>query len=768
MKMKMKIKMKSRTAYAAGCIVALAILGELLVGCGKVGTVREEAEGAGDFEDVATLSQDAAIDQVKEFSPDLEIGRFDDFRAQESRLTQRDSLRYSRTRSTRERAPALAESEAPASKPSKDDGRLDALLASADELWVIERPRASRVTPRDDQTPGCGALVARLPGATETVPVPLKHTDVRGEISGYIATVDVTQTFHNPFDVKIEAIYVFPLPHNAAVTDFLMVIGDRRIRGIIREREEARRIYEAARSRGHVASLLTQERPNIFTQKVANIEPGKEIGIEVRYFHTLAYVEGSYEFVFPMVVGPRYNPPGSTDGVGAVARGTGGSSGQTTEVSYLRPHERSGHDISLAIDIDAGVKIEKLDCASHVVTQEKATEDDLAGGKVRVLLSPRDSIPNRDFVLRYQVAGESIKADIITHRDERGGYFTMMVYPPGDLSNLQREPTELIFVLDCSGSMRGWPLAKAKEAAVQALRRLRPGDTFQIIRFSNRASQLGPAPVPVTTGNIARGLDYLRSLDSTGGTQMIEGIKAALDFPHDPERLRVVSFMTDGYIGNERDIFRAIHERLGAARIFSFGVGNSVNRHLLEGMARLGRGAVAYVGLEESATRIVDLFYDRINHPALTDVTIDWGSMQVSESFPKRIPDLFVGRPIIVTGRFTGSGVSTVRLRGQVGGAAREVPIDVDLETAAQHQGIASVWARRYIEVLSDSMSRSQGSQELAGEVQRVALEYNLVSAYTAFVAVDSLTRTGGDRGVEVPVPVPVPAGVRYDTTVGK
>ncbi|MCZ6793359.1 MAG: VIT domain-containing protein, partial [Planctomycetota bacterium] len=671
---------------------------------------------------------------------------------------------YAGERRDRLRSPRLAganDGEAP------ED--LDDLLAGgADELWIIERSATRGEPSRTDDTPGSGALVTRRPDSSELVPVPLEHTDVRGRISGYIATVDVRQSFHNPFDTKIEASYVFPLPHDAAVTDFVMVIGERKIRGIIRERQEAQRIYDAARSRGHVASLLTQERPNIFTQKVANIEPGKRIDIEIRYFHTLRYVDGGYEFVFPMVVGPRFNPPGTTDGVGAVARGARGSSGQSTEVSYLRPTERSGHDISLTVEIDAGVKIEKLECPSHVILREEVDPEERDDSIARVRLSPLDTIPNRDFVLRYRVAGRSIKAKALTHRDERGGFFTLMIYPPEDLAGLDREPTELIFVLDCSGSMKGWPLAKAKQAAERALKGLRPGDTFQIIRFSSSASQLGPAPVPASRRNVERGLAYLRSLNSSGGTHMIEGIKAALDFPHDSERLRVVSFLTDGYIGNERQIFQAIHERLGSARIFSFGVGNSVNRHLLEGMARLGRGAAAFVGTDESAARVVDLFYERVNHPALSGVEIDWGGLAVSDVFPKRLPDLLVGRPIVLTGRFEGSGKHVVRIRGRAASAEREIAIELDLGSAERHAGIASVWARRTIQVLSESLSRGRGADELPAEIRRVALEHNLVSAYTAFVAVDSLTRTTGDHGIEIPVAVPVPTGVRYDTTVGK
>jgi len=636
----------------------------------------------------------------------------------------------------------------------------DLLNVTADEVWVIAKAETQAV-PTDEDTPGCGAMLAKLPREEKEIPLPLKHTDVKGQISGYIATVDVTQQFHNPYDEKIEAVYVFPLPQNAAINEFIMTIGERRIRGIIRERKEAEKIYQQAKRQGHVASLLTQERPNIFTQKVANIEPSKQIDVNIKYFNTLAYVDGWYEFVFPMVVGPRFNPSGSTDGVGAVASGKAGISGQKTEVQYLKPGQRSGHDISLAVDIDAGVTIEQLVCASHVINNSSEAHD-----KRTVKLSSLDSIPNKDFVLRYKVAGKTVKSALVSHRDERGGFFTLMLYPPENLSYLKRAPMEMIFVLDCSGSMSGKPIAKAKQAITRALKKLQPGDTFQIIRFSNNASKLGPNPVPATPKNISKGLAYVESLHGSGGTMMIEGIKAALDFAHDPQRFRLVSFMTDGYIGNETEILAAINQRLGASRIFSFGVGSSVNRYLLDRMAKLGKGAVAYIGLDNSAGQIVDEFYDRISHPALTDVTIDWGDMQVTDMYPGRIPDLFVGRPVILTGKFKGSSSTTIHVKGKVGDMTQDIAIAADLEdSAATHAGIACVWARKKIETLG-SQATYDTNPDLPGEIKQVALEYGLMSAYTAFIAVDSSRKTAGDHGMTVAVPVPVPDGVRYDTTV--
>jgi Ca-activated chloride channel family protein len=481
----------------------------------------------------------------------------------------------------------------------------------------------------------------------------------------------------------------------------------------------------------------------------------------IKYFHTLEYVDGWYEFVFPMVVGPRFNPPGMTNGIGAAGRGDAGVSGQKTEVQYLKPGERSGHDISLQVDVDAGVAIEEFRCATHDVTHESASSNQLT-----VALKPKDSFPNRDFVLRYRVAGEKIKSDLLTQRDERGGYFTLMLYPPKELGNLTRQPLELVFVLDCSGSMNGRPIAQAKSAIARGLGLLRPGDSFQIINFSTSASQLGPTPLEATSENVQRGLNYLRSLNGDGGTMMIEGIKAALDFPHDPQRLRFVCFLTDGYIGNEAEILGEIHKRLGASRIFSFGIGSAVNRYLIDQMGKTGRGAVAYLGSRDEAAKVMEDFFERISHPGLTDIAIDWGAMNVSEVFPREMSDLFVGRPVILTGRFQGDGSTQVRVAGKVAGERLEFAVPAALNDAtAAHKGLPSVWARMKIADLADQSTYAQNA-DLPEQIKRVALDYGLMSAFTAFVAVDSTRQTEGMEGTTVPVAVPVPEGVKYHTTV--
>ena len=656
-------------------------------------------------------------------------------------------------------APELASAQLRTWRPMNvSGGPTPVFVDPNEEIWVIARYQADDVSTQEDEV-GTGSLIGYFPHPDREirVPMPLTHTAVTADVDGYVSSVNVRQTFENPFSEKIEAVYMFPLPEKSAVNEFLMIIGDRRIRGILREKEEAERIYNEARAQGHQASLLVQHRPNVFEQRVANIEPGNEIDIDIRYFHTLAYQDGWYSFVFPTVVGPRFNPPGSVDPIEAVSRGT---TTPDTAVTYLRPNERSGHDISISVDIDAGVNIEELRSTHPIVSSTTHAEN------AQVSLASQSTIPNRDFVLEFRVAGDRIRSNLLSHREPQSGdgYFTMMLYPPESPDNLPRRPMEMVFVLDCSGSMSGRPLEQAKDAVRAALSHLEPEDTFQIIRFSENATRLGTVSLPATRENLAQARRYLRGLRSSGGTMMIEGIKAALDFPHDPERLRFVSFMTDGYIGNEGDILGAVHERIGAARIFSFGVGSSVNRYLLERLAQEGRGAVAWLGPHDSGSEIMSSFFARISKPALTDVQIDWGGMRVSNIYPSRLPDLFVGRPVVVTGRFHGP-LSSVTVSGLAGGETRQYVVRPSAEDTNPHLG--RLWARLRI---ADLASRRNWQQDPYGELESAILEtalaHQLVSDYTSFVAVDASRITAGDHGVTVQQAVPVPDGVRYETTV--
>lgn len=636
---------------------------------------------------------------------------------------------------------------------------LPACRPGSDELWIFsEAPRAGLPAVADG--PRSGQMVGR-DAAGALLPMPLQHTDVHASVRSFLSVVDVTQRFANPYEQKIEAVYVFPLPDDAAVRDFVMQIGERQIRGIVRKRDEARAIYLEARQQGYRASLLEQARPNVFEQSVANLEPGAAIDVKLRYFHTLAYGSDGYEFVFPMVVGPRYNPPGWSDGVGAVTVDGGGDAHQPVVVPYSPDAVTPPNRVAVQVDLDAGLALADVQSPSHAIDVERRGA---TGATVR--LTGGETVPDRDFVLRFRPGGEGNRACLFTGSDATGGYLTMLVQPPDALRDLPRQPLELVFLLDVSGSMQGTPLRQATAAIEMALGQLDAKDRFEIVCFANGTHAFAGRLVPVDAENVAQARSFLRSVDGRGGTEMLAGIRAALAIPAAPTHRRFVCFLTDGFIGNEVQIFDAVREELGAARVFSLGVGSSVNRFLLEGVARLGRGAVGYLLHDEPPGRAVAQLFEGIAHPALTDVVIDWGGADVRDVFPAQLPDLYAGRPVVVTARYAGEPPRTVQLRGKVGGGAARFDAVACADGGEAATALPALWARRKIQALSD-YAGLRGAEVSRGEVEQLALGYGLMSAYTSFVAVDASQRTAGDHGTTLTVPVPMPAGVRYESVGG-
>ncbi len=598
---------------------------------------------------------------------------------------------------------------------------------------------------------------------------PLKHTRVKAEISGFLSRVTVTQEFQNPFKDKIEAVYTFPLPQSAAVDDMTMKVGDRTVRGRIKRREEARAIYEAARSAGNVASLLDQERPNIFTQSVANILPGERILITISYVETLKYEDGSYEFVFPMVVGPRYIP-GSPTG-----RQGGGFSPDTTRVpdaSRITPPvapkgTRAGHDISIEVALDAGVPIDWLRSTLHEVEVDRPTNN-----SALVRLKDQNIIPNKDFILRYDVSGRKIEDAVLTHHGQTGGFFTMILQPPDRVTDADVTPKELVFVLDTSGSMSGFPIEKAKEAMKQALDGLHPQDTFNLITFAGDTHILFPAPVPATRENLRRAQAFLASRAGGGGTEMMKAIRAALDPSDAQEHVRIVCFMTDGYVGNDMEIVSEVQKHPNA-RVFSFGIGSSVNRFLLDKMAEEGRGEVEYVTLSDDGSAAAKRFHERVRSPLLTDISIDFGTLPVADVYPRRIPDLFSAKPLVITGRYTGGGSGVIRLRGKAAGRefARDINIDLPRDEP-RRDVLAKLWARARIDELmrQDYNGIQSGNPriEIKEEMTQIGLDFRLMTQFTSFVAVEEMTITDGGEPRKVEVPVEMPEGVSHEGVFGE
>jgi Ca-activated chloride channel family protein len=532
-----------------------------------------------------------------------------------------------------------------------------------------------------------------------------------------------------------------------------ITIGDRVISGKIKRKEEARAIYNAARDAGYSAALLDQERPNIFTQSVANIRPGDKVKVQIQYVETLKYEDGGFEFTFPMVVGPRYIPAGMD--------------GSQITPPVAAKGTRAGHDISLSVNLDAGLPIHSLRSSTHDIDSQRQTDSRYA-----IKLRNENEIPNKDFLLKYNVAGKGIEDTVLTHHDSRGGFFTLILQPPQRAAAEDITARELVFVLDTSGSMSGFPIEKAKETMRLALADLNPRDTFNLITFSGATRILFPKPVPATAENMHLAQTVLSGAYGSGGTEMMKAIKAALEPSDSQDHVRVVCFMTDGYVGDDFNIVAEV-KRHPNARVFAFGIGSSVNHFLLDKMASEGRGEVEYVGLQDDGSAAARRFYQRVRNPLLTDVSIDWGNLPVSEVYPRRVPDLFSATPVVLSGRFNADAQGTIRLKGRQAGKAfyREIPVSFSAGES-KHDVLASLWARRKIDdLMSQDWTNSQAGQGHGGDLQnaitQLGLDYHLMSQFTSFVAVEDSVVTEGGNPHRVEVPVEMPQGVSYEGMLG-
>jgi Ca-activated chloride channel family protein len=668
--------------------------------------------------------------------------------------------------------PPVAEPEVAEQYTRSDHAALEEQLQIADEVIVLQQQQENLAKANANTTQG--TLRAQNTNGELVGDFPLRHTEVKAEISGYLARTDVTQEYTNPFREPIEAIYVFPLPSMAAIHDFVMEVAGRKIVGVVRPREEAERIYREARERGQTASLLTQERPNIFTQNVANIEPGGKVKIHITYFERLKYEKDNYEYLFPMTVGPRYIPGNpvpskSTDETpGASAPTTSVPDANRISPPVLKPGHRSGHDIGMTIHLDAGLPIMNIKSLAHEV---KIKDDGL--NRRTIKLKEEDSILNRDFVLKWSVAGKETQFGVLAHKGEKGGFFTLMMQPPLEPSDAQVTPREITFILDVSGSMNGIPIEMSKNIVNQTLDRLRPDDIFNIFIFAGDNAQLWQTPQPNTPQNVVAGKNFINSLQGGGGTEMLAGVERALKAQHDPKYLQMFVFLTDGFVGNENEILKVVKEERGEARFFAFGIGSSVNRFLIDGIGKLG-GGISHIVLspdEEQGKAAVDRFFECIDSPVLVDVAIDWNGLPIRNVYPKKIDDLFAGQTITVIGRYFGAARGTVFVTGRVGARDVRYPVQFELPSNEErNSALAPVWARNRIEELSEQLLTADATtqSEFVQKITEVALSYNLVSQYTSFVAVDESRIVSNGRPLKVLQPVEIPKNVNYETAYGE
>ncbi|MBL8259298.1 MAG: VWA domain-containing protein [Candidatus Competibacteraceae bacterium] len=614
-------------------------------------------------------------------------------------------------------------------------------------------------------------LGGRIEATADGKPVtfPLLKTDIDADVQGDLATVTVTQTFANPLHRAVNATYLFPLNETAAVNAMVMEVGDERVHAKIQRIEEARATFKKAQSEGRSAALLTQHRPNMFTQDIANLMPGLPIKVTLKYAQTVPRVDGAYELVVPLVVGPRYQPqgagvaPGETSPQGGIQHWdpkTGTSGGATRADSqaaygqweveqvpaYPPVFELSAPDqidperVGLAIHLNAGMAINAIESRTHPITAQTPEP-----GKAEIRLTDGRTLDNRDFVLRYTLAGARTQAGLLAYRDQRGGFFSLLLEPPQVPAEAEVTPREMVFVLDCSGSMSGLPMDASKAFMRAALRKLRPTDSFRVIRFSDSANEFSAQPLPATPQNIAAGLRYTDSLNGEGGTEMSTGIRQALAPPVPAGAIRIVTFLTDGYIGNEAEILALLKANLNDARLYAFGVGTGVNRYLLSEMGKVGRGFTRYMDPTEDLEKVTGELAERLQSPVLTDIQIDWGGMEASDLSPDIIPDLFAGQSLRVQGRYNRPGPHQITVRGLVRGRPATLPLKIELpESSVQGEAVPIIWARSVIGDLQYQLTAGghRPGEDMANKdalkqrITELGLNFALVTPWTAFVAV--------------------------------
>lgn len=600
---------------------------------------------------------------------------------------------------------------------------------------------------------------------TTKTEIPLVSSHLSCEVRGPIAQVTLVQSYTNSSADPIEAVYVFPLHSDSAVGGMTMHIGDRTIRAVIKTREDARATYDKAKADGKAAALLDEERPNIFTQSVANILPGEEIDVEIVYDVLLEPDAGMYELALPTVVGPRYiggEPLGGTQSGG----GTAPDTDRVPDASRITPPvatpgESTGNDYGVDLDLDAGMKITDITSPTHAIDVAP-----VGGNHIHVTLAEGTVPADKDIVIRWRTTVDSPTVAVLADRsDGTTGHLALVLQPP-PAKTISTDKREMVFVIDSSGSMDGEPIALVKRGIRRALEDLGPDDTFRIINFSTDVSGFrNGAVLAATPRNLRDARSWLNGVIGDGSTEMLGGIEAALATAPEKGRTRYVVFMTDGYIGDEATILAAIN-RLRDARthLFSFGVGSAANRYLLDEMARVGDGVADYMLLDEDPAGKLDDFFSRICAPAMTDVHVDWGSLAVQDPSPHDFGSVFPGRPIVIAARYTTAGTGTIEVKGEQGGKEIKMTVPVTLpEGAGDGSVLGRLWARRRIAELSRAMTYETVD---AAAITKIALDYSLMSPYTSFVAVDEHPRVGAP-GATVQVPVDLPEGVDMEAITG-
>ncbi len=579
--------------------------------------------------------------------------------------------------------------------------------------------------------------------------LPLKGTEVDVKISGVIADVTVTQTYRNEGRRPIEARYVFPGSTKAAVGALNVRLGERLVTAQIREKQQARIEYDSAKKEGRTAALLEQHLPNVFQMNVANILPGDDVKVELRYTELLVPQGGNYRFVFPAVVGPRYNSPQSANAQAAWVA-------QPILRAGVAPDTR--FKLKVAIDTPMGIKeVRSLTHEVDVQRRDGDTHADIA------LASGNGPADNRDFVMDWRLAGERVESGLMLyegHGENAENFFLAMVEPPKSVPANAISPRDYIFVVDISGSMHGFPLDTAKATLERLIGGLRPSDSFNVLLFSGSNRMLSPHSVPATRANIEQALATLRNYNGSGSTELIPALKRAYAEPKADDVSRTIVVVTDGYVTVEREAFELVRRNLSKANLFAFGIGSSVNRHLMEGLARAGMGEPFVITDPVQAPEQAARFRRMIESPVLTSVKARFEGLDVYDVEPAALPDVLGERPVIVFGKWRGEPRGRLVIEGRGANGPYRQALEVDPQGRRDAAALRSLWARHRIERLGDQEAL-EGGDAYRQRITDLGLRYSLLTPYTSFIAVDQVVRhPAPQNSIGVDQPVPLPQGV--------
>ncbi len=585
-----------------------------------------------------------------------------------------------------------------------------------------------------------GTLLLRTSNPTQHIPAPTLHTDVHMTVTGLISRSTVRQEFKNPGTVWAEGIYVFPLPETAAVDHLRMHIGERMIEGQIHERAEAKKRYAEAKRTGKRASLIEQERPNIFTASVANIGPNETIIIEIEYQETVQYDQGQFSLRFPMVVGPRYIPgshnPLSENILKIDGHGWARNTNQVSDASRITPpvqHPSKAplNPITLTINLAPGFPLSHVTSTYHAIRHIEREE-----GHHHITLQEGTISADRDFELIWRPKQAHVPhAAIFTEHQANHSYMLLMVMPPVTaFADQVTIPRDVTFVIDTSGSMHGTSMEQAKVALQLALTRLKVQDRFNIIQFNNVTQTLFSSSQPVTSQSLHQATGYVQELVAEGGTEMLPALLQALQ-PHDSDNiLRQVIFITDGQIGNEKQLFQSIQGLVQQTRLFTVGIGSAPNSYFMRKAAQFGRGTFTYIGHTAEVQNKMSQLFQKIEHPILTNIEVETSLSHTLNAAQTPIPDLYLGEPIMVA-LHSETPPEQLKVKGQIGSTPWTTSLA--LSHAPERHGVAVYWARQKIASLMESRSYGKENDIVRDQIIALAMQHHLVSRYTSLVAVD-------------------------------